>query len=72
MRRTARRQILRVTQSPLNPLIWVIDLSCGHEITVAQKRRPAKMSVFRDKDTGEKLCGNRTMQCYACPSELSL
>lgn len=36
----AKRQIVRVTQSPLNPIIWLIDLVCGHEVRKVQKRRP--------------------------------
>jgi hypothetical protein len=37
----AKRQIVRITQSPLNPLIWMIDLTCGHELRKVQKRKPA-------------------------------
>jgi hypothetical protein len=35
-----RVSILRVTQSPMNALRWVLDLSGGHEAWITQKMRP--------------------------------
>lgn len=34
------RKLLRVTQSPLNPQRWVLDLECGHERRLTATRRP--------------------------------
>jgi hypothetical protein len=62
----AKRKISRVTQSPLNPVIWFLDLECGHEVRVVQKKRPAKVSITRDKATGESLIGPRRILCPTC------
>lgn len=61
-----QQRVLRVTQSPMNPLIWVLDLACGHETTLAQKKRPTLMRTWTDKTTREILCGARKVACWRC------
>ncbi len=39
------RAVLRVTQSPLNPLRWCLSLNCGHERWVTSKARPARRAA---------------------------
>jgi hypothetical protein len=34
------RQVVRVNQSPMNPLRWCIELSCRHEVWVTRKSKP--------------------------------
>lgn len=63
MSRTYQR-VRRVTQSPLNPLRWALDLECGHELWVTQKKRPALVTV--ETERGEKMVSARTMRCRVC------
>ena len=37
-----RRLILRITQSPMNPSRWALDLECGHEAWMTAKSRPTR------------------------------
>lgn len=37
--------VQRVTQSPVNPTRWVLDLLCGHEVWVTSKSRPTRETV---------------------------
>jgi hypothetical protein len=59
------RRVTRVTQSPMNPAIWFLDLECGHEARVVQKARPSMESIKTAAD-GEKLCGPRRVRCPKC------
>jgi hypothetical protein len=45
MRAGKVRSVVRVTQSPVNPQKWCLDLSCGHEKWVRGKRKPSKRVV---------------------------
>jgi hypothetical protein len=38
----ARRDVVRVTQSPMNPKRWALDLSCGHEVWVTARTKPSR------------------------------
>ncbi len=38
-------QVLRVTQSPMNPKQWCLDLNCGHEVWVTAKSRPSRKTM---------------------------
>lgn len=38
-------QVLRVTQSPMNPKQWCVDLNCGHEVWVTCGRRPTRKTM---------------------------
>jgi hypothetical protein len=46
------RTVQRVTQSPVNPKRWALDLSCGHEVWVTAKSKPKRMKA----------------KCYRCPA----
>lgn len=35
-------RVERVTQSPMNPLRWSLDLACGHEAWITSKSRPKR------------------------------
>lgn len=37
--------VQRVTQSPLNPKQWCLDLQCGHHVWVTSKSRPQRMKA---------------------------
>ena len=50
----------------MNAVIWFLDLECGHELRIVQKKRPARDSITRDKTTGEKLIGPRRLLCPRC------
>jgi len=65
MKLIKKQRIMRVTQSPMNAVIWVLDLECGHELTVVQKRRPSKYSLTHAPD-GELLQGYRRVNCTKC------
>lgn len=39
-----KRQVVRVDQSPMNPVRWCLGLDCGHEEYVTAKRRPVRSS----------------------------
>lgn len=34
------QRVERAVQSPMNPLRWCLELECGHECWVTQKKRP--------------------------------
>src|SRR5882672_1893650 len=36
------RTVLKITQSPLNPRRWSLDLNCGHDIWVTARRKPTR------------------------------
>lgn len=62
----AKRIVRKVTQSPMNARIWMLDLECGHEVLIVQSKRPATESIKRDRATGEMLCGPRRVLCPRC------
>lgn len=37
-----QKAVTRVTQSPMNPKQWALDLECGHEVWVTATHRPNK------------------------------
>jgi len=37
-----RQRVKRVTQSPLNPQRWCLELECGHDEWVTSKTRPKR------------------------------
>lgn len=61
-----RRRVCRVTQSPMNAVIWFVDLECRHEVRMVQKQRPAMSTTFKDKATGELMSGPRMVACPTC------
>lgn len=34
------QKVIKVTQSPMNPTRWYLDLECGHSIWVTKHNRP--------------------------------
>lgn len=40
MRKTYNREVLSVTRSPRNKLIWFLELKCGHAKWITRKSRP--------------------------------
>lgn len=36
------KKVLRITQSPMNPLRWVLELSCGHDVWITRTSRPSR------------------------------
>jgi len=40
-----KARIERVTQSPMNPVRWLLDLDCGHSVWVTAKRRPTRQQI---------------------------
>lgn len=60
------QRIKRIDQSPMNPIIWIIELTCGHEVTKVQKARPSRERTWTDKATRERMCGPRFMNCPKC------
>lgn len=61
----AKRRIERVTQSPMNPVRWCLDLECGHEKWVTQRGRPSKESLTTGAN-GEQFSGPRYVVCPTC------
>lgn len=56
----SKRDVVRVTQSPMNKKRWSIDLSCGHEVWVTRSKKPtAKTMVCNEcaKKTAEEMKG---------------
>ncbi len=43
------KKVIKVTQSPMNPLRWLLDLECGHDVWVTSKKRPTRKTVSCDK-----------------------
>lgn len=39
------KRVVRITQSPMNALRWVLDLECGHETWITAKRRPTRKTA---------------------------
>lgn len=42
MSRLEKRIVTDVFRSPMNPLRWLLTLSCGHETWVTSKARPSR------------------------------
>ena len=42
---STKRYVKRVRQSPLNPMRWVLDLDCGHEVWVTAKSCPTRATA---------------------------
>lgn len=61
-----KQKVKRIDQSPMNPVIWIIELACGHEFTKVQKSRPRNFTVFRDKVTRELMIEHRSFDCKQC------
>ena len=40
MKAQSVRKVLRITQSPMNRLRWLITLECGHEKWITRRKRP--------------------------------
>lgn len=38
-------QVMRVDQSPMNPLNWCLELSCKHTMWVTSRKRPVRKSI---------------------------
>jgi hypothetical protein len=36
----SKREVVRVTQSPMNKKRWCLEMSCGHEVWVTRTRKP--------------------------------
>lgn len=62
----AHQRVVRIDQSPMNERIWVLQLACGHDVCITQKKRPSNLRTWTDKTTGERLCGPRLMECDRC------
>jgi len=43
------RDVVKITQSPMNALRWVLDLSCHHEAWVTRTRRPTMKTYQCDE-----------------------
>jgi hypothetical protein len=43
--RSSLRDVVRVTQSPMNAKRWCLDLSCRHEVWVTSSRQPKRSRV---------------------------
>jgi hypothetical protein len=61
-----KQRVVRIDQSPMNPVIWVLQLACGHDICVTQKRRPSRERTWTDKVTSERMCGPKLIDCWKC------
>lgn len=61
-----KQRVLRVDQSPMNPVIWILELACGHDVTVTQKARPSTMRTFTDKATGDRMTDYKMVECWRC------
>jgi hypothetical protein len=40
---TAR--VIRISQSPMNPLRWLIELGCGHDVWITATKRPTRKTM---------------------------
>lgn len=61
-----KRRIVRVDRSPMNERIWVLQLTCGHDVYVTQKKRPSRERTFTDPRTGEREIGPKFIECERC------
>lgn len=43
------KDVLRVTQSPMNAKRWALELSCGHDAWVTRGSRPQLQRMYCDK-----------------------
>lgn len=43
--------ILRVTQSPMNPKVWCVDLQCGHDVWVTGRKPRKTAKIHCEKCT---------------------
>ena len=43
------KTVVRIDQSAMNALRWVMQLSCGHDVYVTAKRKPKKKTATCDK-----------------------
>lgn len=46
---TKRREVLRVTQSPMNKLQWCLTLDCGHDVWITRRSRPSLKTAACDR-----------------------
>lgn len=61
-----KERIVRIDRSPMNDQIWVLQLTCGHDVCVTQKKRPSLERTWFDKKAGERLCSPRLLECPKC------
>lgn len=59
-----KQRVQRIDQSPMNPLVWVFQLACGHDIVKTSKSRPKNYSLH--KVPGDVLQGPRFERCHKC------
>lgn len=59
-------QVLRVTQSPMNPKRWCFDLACGHEKWVTASCRPKLFSSRYKPALRDKVQTPRLEECERC------
>ncbi len=48
-----KQRLVRIDQSPMNALIWVLQLACGHDVYVTQTSRPSLTRTWTDKQSRE-------------------
>lgn len=67
-------EIRRATQSPLNPVRWCCDLSCGHEQWVTSKRRPKRNLQCEDcvRDQREAIDAKKPTTQILCRTTVGL
>ena len=46
------KKVLKVTQSPMNPKRWCLDLECGHEQWVTSNKKPTRKTISCDRCFG--------------------
>jgi hypothetical protein len=62
-----KKLVRRIVQSPMNRVIWVVELECGHDTTLVSKSRPRAYSL-KTVD-GDVLESRRRLPCPRCPTE---
>lgn len=49
------KNVIKVTQSPMNHHRWCLDLECGHDKWVTSKRRPTRKTTDCDKCLNQEM-----------------
>ena len=55
--KTTKRKVIRVDQSPMNPMRWLLTLSCGHDVWCTAFEKPTAKLLKCSKCAAEALEG---------------
>ena len=53
MKVLAKKKVVRIDRSPLNPRVWCLELSCGHDFYTTATQKPRRKENICEKCLGK-------------------